>query len=234
MRTLRSWGGGLLALGVVAIAGAGQALAAEPVVGLPCEGCEAIFVGMPAPASLSWDARLTTKGLEGEPLILEGTVKDRNDRPAAGIVVYAYQTNADGTYPPDDRTAKSAAGPHGALRGWAKTDSKGRYRFTTIRPGGDPDSGDPQHIHMHILEPGRCTYFIDGVHFDDDPRLTSVQRLRMMSSRGGRCVVRPTKDAQGRWRVQRDIKLGQGIPGYEQCAESSTRKSPEKEKQGAQ
>ena len=191
------------------------ASAREPVVGLPCENCDGIFVGMPA--RLGWDARITQKGLTGEPLIVEGTVRDKNDKPAPGVVVYAYQTNADGVYPPDDRTKGTAAEHHGALRGWAKTDSKGRYRFTTIRPGAYPGREDPQHIHMHILEPGRCTYWIDGVLFDDDPRLTSPERLKMMSSRGGRCIGKPGKDASGRWHVHRDIQLGSGIPGYEQC-----------------
>ena len=186
-------------------------------MGLPCENCDAVFVGMPAAGALRWDARLAPTGIAGEPLVVEGVVRDRKDKAVAGVVIYAYHTNADGSYPPDDRTAKTAAAQHGSLRGWAKTDAQGRYRFTTIRPGGYPDSEEAAHIHMHVLEPGRCTYWIDGVLFEDDPRLTSVQKLKMMSSRGGRCVSRPTKDAQGRWHVTRDIKLGQGIPGYDQC-----------------
>ncbi|MEO6462088.1 MAG: hypothetical protein ABIP29_03345 [Candidatus Eisenbacteria bacterium] len=206
----------ILLLFVAAVATAAQpAAAAEPIVGLPCEGCEAVFVGRPA--SLSWEARLAPPGLTGEPLLLEGTVRDRRDRPVAGVIVYAYQTNADGVYPPDDRTRGTAAANHGGLRGWARTDARGRYRFTTVRPGGDPASDDPQHIHMHLLEPGRCTYSIDSVHFDDDPRLTQLLRLRMLTSRGGRGIVKPERDASGRWRARRDIKLGQGIRGYDQC-----------------
>jgi protocatechuate 3,4-dioxygenase beta subunit len=100
------------------------AAAAETIVGLPCEGCEAVFVGRPA--SLSWESRLAPPGLAGEPLILDGTVRDRRDRPVAGLIVYAYQTNADGVYPPDDRTRRTAAANHGSLRAWAKTDARGR------------------------------------------------------------------------------------------------------------
>jgi protocatechuate 3,4-dioxygenase beta subunit len=188
----------------------------ERVVGLPCEGCEAIFVGMPA--ELGWETRLAPPGIEGQPLVLEGTVRDRKGQPAPGIIVYAYQANAGGVYPPDDRTRGTTAERHGALRGWVKTDARGRYRFMTIRPGGYPESADPQHIHMHVLEPGRCTYYIDSVHFDDDPRLTSVLRLKMLASRGGRGIVTPARDASGRWRARRDIRLGQGIPDYDDCA----------------
>jgi protocatechuate 3,4-dioxygenase beta subunit len=189
--------------------------ARERVVGRPCEGCEAVFIGMPE--HLGSGDRMVPTGLQGEPLVLEGTVKNRAGKPVAGIIVYAYQTNADGAYPPDSRTRGTVAEPHGALRGWARTDAQGRYRFMTIRPGGYPRREDPQHIHMHVIEPGRCTYYIDSVHFDDDPRLTTPMRLRMMASRGGRGIVAPTRDATGLWHARRDIQLGQGIRDYREC-----------------
>src|SRR5262245_30928548 len=101
----------------------GHATAREPVVGLPCENCESVFVGMPA--QVGWDVRIGPKGIAGEPLVVEGTVRDRNDKPAAGVVIYAYHTNADGVYPPDDRTKGTAAEHQGSLRGWAKTNAQG-------------------------------------------------------------------------------------------------------------
>ena len=210
----------LLAFALALILGpARAAAAAEPIVGRPCEGCEAIFDGMPA--APGWDVRLAPAGLAGAPLILDGTVRDRRGRSVPGVVVYAYQANADGTYPSDDRAGRGAARRHGTLRAWARTDARGRYRFTTIRPGGYPDADEPQHIHLHVLEPGRCTYFISDVVFTDDPRLTSLRRMRMLASRGGRGIVRPERDAAGRWRARRDIQLGQGIPGYEECGRRS-------------
>src|SRR5262245_34643187 len=93
----------------------GSAAAREPVVGLPCENCDAVFVRMPA--QIGWDARMVPKGIAGDPLIVEGTVTDKNDKPAPGIVIYAYQANADGVYPPDDRTKGTPAAQHGSLRG---------------------------------------------------------------------------------------------------------------------
>jgi protocatechuate 3,4-dioxygenase beta subunit len=205
----------LLAFPAPGAAAPGAAPARERVVGGACEGCESVFIGMPA--HLGSGARLTPPGMAGEALQLEGTVKNRAGKPVAGIIVYAYQTNAQGAYPPDERTRGTAAAPHGSLRGWARSDAQGRYRFLTIRPGGYPDSEDPQHIHLHVIEPGRCTYWIDGVHFDDDPRLTRPMRLRMVASRGGRGIVVPARDANGLWHARRDIQLGQGIPDYREC-----------------
>src|SRR5688500_2446748 len=172
----------------------------ERVVGGPCERCEAVFVGRPE--HLGSGARLTPPGMAGEALLLEGTVIDRAGKPVAGIVIYAYQANPAGAYPPDARTRRTAAEPHGALRAWARTDAQGRYRFMTVRPGGYPGPEDPQHVHMRVIEPGRCTYYIDSVHFDDAPRLTTPMRLRMVASRGGRGIVAPARDASGRWRAR--------------------------------
>jgi protocatechuate 3,4-dioxygenase beta subunit len=184
----------------------------EPVVGLPCEGCEAVFQGMPL--DIPSASRIAPAGEPGEPLRIEGTVRDLDGRPAAGIVVYAYHTNARGIYPRSPSPAGPEAARHGLLRGWAKTDAQGRYRFDTIRPGGYPDADVPQHVHMHVIEPGRCTYDIDEALFDDDPRLTKEMRRNLTPGRGGSGITTPRREAGGRWVITRDIVLGEKIPGY--------------------
>lgn len=204
---------GLLLLGTMAAA-LGAPPTRERIVGLPCEGCEAVFEGMPtSPPSIS---RIAPRTEVGEPLVLEGIVRDRAGRAVEGVVVYAYQTNARGIYPQDSRL-QGAAARHGRLRGWARTDGSGRYRFETIRPAGYPNSDLPQHIHMHVLEPGRCTYYVDDVMFEDDPRLTPKQRGALTLGRGGSGISRPTRNREGVWHVRRDLELGRVIPGYEQC-----------------
>lgn len=179
--------------------------AREPVLGGGCEGCELVFEGMPArPGSR---ARIAPAEEKGEPLIIEGTVRRMDGTPVAGIVVYAYQTDAGGVYP------KSTTA-HGRLRGWAWTDSAGRYRFDTIRPGAYPSRDNPEHVHMHVLEPGKGTYYIDDIVFEDDPLLTPERRTWMLRGRGGSGLTAPQKDERGTWRVRRDITLGKNISGY--------------------
>jgi protocatechuate 3,4-dioxygenase beta subunit len=185
--------------------------ATEPIVGLPCEGCEAVFDGIPD--SLSAAGRIAPADEPGEPLLIEGTVFDEGGGPAAGIIVYAYHTNAHGVYPRDDRFSGMAA-RHGRLRGWVKTDAEGHYRFRTIRPASYPDGRTPAHVHMHVIEPGCCTYYISSIHFADDPRLTPEERADADEGRGGSGLVRPERNAVGVWLVRRDIVLGQGVPGY--------------------
>lgn len=173
----------------------------EPVIGGPCEGCEWVYDGMPA--GLDWSGRIAPVGEPGTPMRIDGVVKDRAGKPAAGIIVYAYQTDAGGLYP-------SGSNRHGRLKGWVRTDANGRYRFDTIRPGGYPNTTIPQHVHMHVIEPGRGTYYIDDIVFTDDPRLTPEQRRSHVTGRGGNGVVTPMRDASGRLLVTRDIVLLDG------------------------
>jgi len=184
----------------------------EPVVGLPCEGCEAVFEGRPA--TLAPQARIAPPGEPGRPLRIEGTVLDGKGRPAADVVVYAYHTDAKGIYPRSEGAVGRAGTRHGRLRGWARTDARGRYTFETIRPAGYPGSAAPEHVHMHVIEPGRCTYYIDDIVFEDDPRLTPELRRSHVTGRGGPGLVSPTSDGHGGFVVRRDIRLGERVPGY--------------------
>ncbi len=177
--------------------------AAEPVLDGPCEGCEYVFVSQPK--EIPSQTRIAPVGEPGPPLQIDGVVTDRKGKPAAGIIVYAYHTDAKGHYPRGETR-------HGRLRGWAKTDANGRYRFTTIRPASYPQTDIPQHVHFHVIEPGRGTYWIDDTVFDDDPLLTERQRGQMVRGRGGPGgIAKPTRDADGLWHVTRDIRLGVGV-----------------------
>ena len=195
---------------LLSLAVAPVAAAPEPVVGLPCEGCGAVFVGLPD--EIPAVSRLAPEDEPGEPLVLTGTVRDAEGDPVPGIVVYAYHTDARGIYPRVEALRGTPAYRHGALRGWARTDDEGRYRFDTIRPASYPDTRIPQHVHMHVIEPGRCTYYIDDVHFTDDPFLPDDERTA--DGRGGNGTLTPTRDEEGVWHAVRDIVLGHLVPGY--------------------
>ncbi|MBL8512587.1 MAG: hypothetical protein JNJ55_01245 [Betaproteobacteria bacterium] len=188
------------------------ALGNERILGR-CEGCESVFEGRPA--TLASRARIAPPGSAGEALMIEGTVKNAAGSPVVGVIVYAYQTDHKGLYPANP-ALRGASARHGLYRGFAVTDAKGQYAFDTIRPAGYPGTDLPQHIHMHIVEPGRCTYYIDDIVFDDDPRLDARQRANHAGGRGGGGLAKPLK-RDGAWRVTRDIELGKGIREYGEC-----------------
>lgn len=186
----------------------------EPIIGLPCEGCEAVFDGLPAtPASR---ARIAPASEPGEPMVVVGQVLDARGQAQPGVIVYAYQTNSKGIYPESAAVENAETRRQGRLRAWARTDSQGRYAFDTIRPGGYPSTDIPQHIHLHVIEPGCATYYIDDIMFRDDPRLTPAQILRIARNRGGNGISMPVSN-HGIWYVTRNIVLGAGIPGYRGC-----------------
>ncbi len=187
----------------------------EPLVGHPCDGCDAAFDGLPAdiPAELVLDH--LDPG--GDRLTLEGRTLDRAGRAVPGIVIYVHQTDARGIYPAPAAGTGGAAARHGRLRGWVRSDAEGHWRIRTVRPGGYPGTDIPQHVHLQVIEPGCATYYLDDVLFEDDPRLTAAQRATLERGTGGPGTLMPRRDGDGRWQARRDIVLGQGVPGYPAC-----------------
>jgi hypothetical protein len=174
----------------------------EPVIGGPCEGCDWVYDDLPS--KLASNARIAPKNEPGVPLVIDGVVKDLRGAPRANVIVYAYHTNAASIYPP-------ARNRHGTLKGWALTDASGRYRFDSIRPAAYPGRSIPEHVHMHVIEPGAGTYYLDELRFLDDTLLTAANRDT--TQRAGSGLVMPVL-RDGVWQARRDIELGRNIPGY--------------------
>ena len=115
-----------------------------------CEDCELMLEGMPS--SIPWSTRISGSEDPGEPLVISGTIyKSDGKTPAPGVILYVYQTDQKGKYTPSKGQVSGRR--HGHLRGWMKSDERGRYQFTTIRPGSYPNGNNPQHIHPIVKEP---------------------------------------------------------------------------------
>ncbi len=175
-----------------------------------CEDCELMLEGMPK--TISSDLVIASPSEPGDKLFIQGTIYQADGKtPAAGITLYVYHTDNNGKYSPSDGQKQGRR--HGHLRGWAKTDSQGRYSISTIRPASYPNSKNPQHIHPIILEPSGTYYWIDEFVFDDDPLLPDEERNRK-NPRGGNGVLKASRDNSGVWQARRDITLGLNVPGY--------------------
>jgi protocatechuate 3,4-dioxygenase beta subunit len=119
------------------------------------------------------------------------------------VVIYAHHTNAAGIYPRrGDETGNARR--HGYLRGWMKTDDRGRYRFSTIRPASYPDQTTPAHIHMTVLEPEGEEYSVEDIMFEGDPLLPPPEQR---TGRGGPGVITLVRGQDGGWTGVRDIVL---------------------------
>lgn len=181
------------------------------LVGSGCDGCEIMFVGMPAniksvDTSIGWTEK-------GQKLLVTGTAfKLDGKTPAPNVIIYYWQTDNKGYYSPKkgmDEKAKR----HGHIRGWVKTDKKGKYSIYTIKPSPYPNDNIPAHIHIAIKEPNiENEYYIDEFIFDDDKLLTGVKR-KALENRGGSGILRVliSGDLQI---AEHNIILGLNIPNY--------------------
>ncbi len=123
-----------------------------------------------APADAPSTVVVSTADEPGEPLLVEGRVLAADGRtPVAGASVYAYHTDATGSY-----------GPHGnrdpRLRAYLRTDAEGRFRLRTIKPAPYPGGGIPAHIHFHFSPPEGGPERVTEIVFEGEPWVTDRMR----------------------------------------------------------
>ena len=151
------------------------------------------------PARVTSTERIGPATESGTPLLVRTTLLDPAGKPAAGVQVFAYQTDRTGIY-----AAPGAADPW-RLKGWAVTDAQGRFEFRTIRPGSYPEGGVPAHIHL-IFTTSCCGRQVSEMVFDDDPLITQAFRDRQGPS-SIFVFARPSARADGSQEVVYTIKL---------------------------
>ena len=145
-------------------------------------------------------------------MVISGKIYQADGKtPAPGIILYVYHTDQSGHYTPKPDQTGSAR-RHGYIRGWVKTNSKGEYKFFTLKPAAYPGRQIPAHIHPIIKEPDMNEYYIDEFLFNDDPFLTTEERSKQ-EGRGGSGII-SLEDRDGILVGHRDIYLGRKIPDY--------------------
>src|SRR5215472_813834 len=123
------------------------------------------------------DADLTA-GHAGEPIgeriIVSGRVVDSDGRPVPDTLLEVWQANAAGRYNHrvDDHDAPLDPNFDGAGR--CLTDSQGRFRFVTIKPGAYPwrnhlNAWRPQHIHFSVFGRAFTQRLVTQMYFPGDP-----------------------------------------------------------------
>lgn len=148
----------------------------------------------PAPADVSATSIIAGPSEPGERLIVNGQVFAPDGvTPAAGVIVYAYQTDATGQYRNDSsRVAR--------LHGWVKSDAEGRFEFRTIRPASYPNRASPAHIHFHVWGGGYPLQWIPELKFADDV-LLSQRDLTESKTLGDFANIRAVqRGSDGVWR----------------------------------
>ena len=166
-----------------------------------CQWCGA----KEAPESVGWESVIANQDEPGERLILEGTVYQKDGKtPARDVIIYAYHTNSRGVYEKNGSEMGNGL-RHGHLRGWARTNGNGNYRFHTIRPAPYPNHSEPAHIHMTLMGDGFEEYWINATWFMDDKTISEEQIKKLTRTGGFSNIVELRKNDEGIWMGNRDI-----------------------------
>lgn len=110
----------------------------------------------------------------GERIIVSGRVIDENGRPVPHTLVEIWQANAAGRYLHKRDQHNAPLDPNFTGCGHTLTDSEGRYRFVSIRPGEYPwrnhhNAWRPAHIHFSLFGPAFATRLVTQMYFPGDP-----------------------------------------------------------------
>jgi protocatechuate 3,4-dioxygenase, beta subunit len=112
----------------------------------------------------------------GERIVVSGRVLDEDGLPISDSLVEIWQANAAGRYRHENDQHDAPLDPNFTGAGQTLTDSQGRYRFVTIRPGAYPwrnhyNAWRPQHIHFSLFGPAFATRLVTQMYFPGDPLL---------------------------------------------------------------
>lgn len=112
----------------------------------------------------------------GERIIVSGRVVDEDARPLANTLIEIWQANAAGRYLHDADQHNAPLDPNFTGEGRTLTDSEGRYRFVTVKPGEYPwgnhyNAWRPAHIHFSVFGPAFATRLVTQMYFPGDPLL---------------------------------------------------------------
>ena len=124
-------------------------------------------------------------GMEGEPLLVSGTVRTAEGQPLADAIVDVWHSDHDGFY---DVQKGPGELDGSAMRARFRTDAEGRFHFWTIKPAHYPIPSDgtvgdmlkaqgrhpwrPAHVHFMIEAPG-FRKLVTHVFVAGDPYLDS-------------------------------------------------------------
>ena len=112
----------------------------------------------------------------GERIAVTGRLLDEGGRPVRGALIEIWQANAAGRYLHKLDQHNAPLDPNFSGCGRTLTDSEGRYRFLSIKPGAYPwgnhsNAWRPAHIHFSIFGAGLLSRLVTQMYFPGDPLL---------------------------------------------------------------
>ncbi len=156
------------------------------------------------------DADLTAQH-DGEPIgeriIVYGRVADSDGRPVRDSLIEIWQANSAGRYRHDVDQHPAPLDPNFTGLGRVLTDSSGRYRFVTVKPGPYPwrnhyNAWRAAHIHFSLFGDAFPQRLVTQMYFPGDPLF------------GQDPIFNSVPDPRGRERLISRLELGESIPEW--------------------
>lgn len=154
--------------------------------------------------------RIAGRGVKGERVTLQGRLLDGNGAGVSDGLVEIWQANAAGKYAhPDDRQKKPL---EKGFRGFGRipTDARGRFRFSTVKPGRVPGPGgklQAPHLAVTVFMRGLLKQLSTRIYFPGDPanaddpvlrRVPAARRATLIARRKSKGVLQWNIVLQGR------------------------------------
>ena len=165
----------------------------------------------PEPPDAKWTATIVAAREPGGALVVVGRIfAPDGQRPVAGVVVYAYNTDKHGYYSPDGKVG------HPRLKGYMKTDVEGRFELHAICPGRYPGMHIPAHVHFNLWGAGYPVQWAEELRFEGDSYLTEAMKSES-ETRGKFATIRPlSRDKDGVYHSEINLRLQEksNYPGH--------------------
>jgi len=149
--------------------------------------------------------RIAGRGVRGERVTIQGRVLDGDGVGVSDALVEIWQANAAGKYAhPEDRQKKPL---EKGFRGFGRipTDAKGRFRFSTVKPGRVPGPGgklQAPHLCVTVFMRGMLKQLSTRIYFPGEASNTQDTLLRLVPpARRDTLVARRKAKALLEWDV---------------------------------
>jgi protocatechuate 3,4-dioxygenase, beta subunit len=112
----------------------------------------------------------------GERIVVHGRVLNENGQPIPHTLIEIWQANSCGRYVHKVDQHDAPLDPNFLGAGRCMTDSEGRYKFYTIKPGAYPwgnhfNAWRPNHIHFSLFGANITNRLVTQMYFPGDPLL---------------------------------------------------------------
>jgi protocatechuate 3,4-dioxygenase, alpha subunit len=149
-------------------------------------------------------ADMTRSNPQGQRIVIEGEVRDGDGAPIPDALIELWQANAAGRYDHvEDTGTDKKLDPNFHGYGRVATDSRGRFKITTIKPGRVPGRGNAlqaPHINVAFFARGLLRQLHTRIYFADETANASDPLLSSIEDQGVRKTLLARPDGAGVYR----------------------------------